>query len=212
MPDLEVFRGFEVLSMRVVVALDAGIVGSEGTRLLRLMAGQAVHLKRCRGFLHGAASNTWSERREILKDRSHPVLALMEFVLVGVVAFCAVGGRGPLVRTRLGLIQFRNLGVFLHLLLAVVFQQKTRGKCGVVVVVVATRSLTGAELKIFMGLQVFKSDLVTVGAKVVWNGDAHFTGDTFVVLAMAGDAVGGLDLAGEDDVLGVLKFPDGVGV
>ena len=127
-------------------------------------------------------------------------------------ALRAICRRSPLVGTRLGLIELRNLWVLLHLFFPVVFQQETRRKSGIVVVVVTASSLAGIELEILVGFQVLEGHLVTVGAKIVGNGDSHFAGDPLVVFTMAGDTVGGFDLAGEDDVLGILEFSDRVGV
>lgn len=90
-----------VASVIVIVTLDAGIVGSEGTWLFRLVAGHAVHFDVSRGIPHGNASHLWDQRGKVWKCQSHTVFPLLEFVNVITVAARAGFAGSPFVRTGL---------------------------------------------------------------------------------------------------------------
>lgn len=91
-------------------------------------------------------------------------------------------------------------------------QEKAGGQVGVVMVVVTAGGVAAVVGKVLVGVQGLECDFMAVRAEILGDGDTHGRGDLLVMLDMAGDTIQGIDLAGEDNVLGVLELTGGVRV
>lgn len=164
------------------------------------------------GGLHGQASVRGCQCREIGKGEAHAVFSLSEFIHLIIMASGAGLGRAPGVSAYFIGSEWRESSLWKHFGFTVMFEEEAGSEWGVIVIVMTTGGVTGVVCEVFVRIEILKGDFMAVSAEVRGYGYCHFTRNFMVMFTVTGDAVKGINVIGEDGILGVFKFTNGVRV